>query len=418
MTEDGYSRYEQFFQAEPLLCLEWHDPATEAVAWLVINSLTGNATGGGTRMKPDANRNEAVFLAKTMEIKFRVCGPEIGGAKSVIRFSPRSQEEKRGVLSRYYHAISPYLRACYGTAGDLNVDEIKEVIPITRDDLGLAHPQEGIVRGFLHAPEETHQRIVDNLRQGVEMAVWLPDLPGANLKVANLITGHGLASAVRAFFEGSGDPLQGQRVLVEGFGAVGGSSAYYLHRAGAKVVGVVTRNVATGNYRWQVDSTGLDVLALLRRREGADLPAGSPEGPDPVPFWQTEADIFVPAARSESVDSDILSRLSRLGVRVIACGANVPFKEGRLGDLAVQQAADAQFVVIPDFIANCGMARCFAYLMHENADLTVEAMFDDTERITRSAMEMILSGHSGGSGMLRRAFDRFIPPAPQKTFSG
>ncbi len=66
--------------------MEWHDDRTTAKGWLCINALRGGAAGGGTRMRPGGTRDEAVFLAKTMQAKFNVCGPRIGGGKSVIDF--------------------------------------------------------------------------------------------------------------------------------------------------------------------------------------------------------------------------------------------------------------------------------------------------------------------------------------------
>ena len=51
-------------------------------------------------MRKGLDRNEVVSLAKTMEIKFTVSGPAIGGAKSGIDFDP-NDPRKRGVLERW-----------------------------------------------------------------------------------------------------------------------------------------------------------------------------------------------------------------------------------------------------------------------------------------------------------------------------
>ena len=97
---------------------------------MVINSLRGGAAGGGTRMRKGLDKNEVLSLAKTMEIKFAVCGPGIGGGKSGINFDP-NDPRKNEVLDRWYKAVMPLLKTYYGTGGDLNIDEIKDVIPIT-----------------------------------------------------------------------------------------------------------------------------------------------------------------------------------------------------------------------------------------------------------------------------------------------
>ena len=79
---------ERFENKSPEIVFHWNDPETEAEGWTVINSLRGGAAGGGTRMREGLDMNEVLSLAKTMEVKFTVSGPPIGGAKSGINFNP------------------------------------------------------------------------------------------------------------------------------------------------------------------------------------------------------------------------------------------------------------------------------------------------------------------------------------------
>ena len=88
----------------PEVVFEWQDAETDACGWVVINSLRGGAAGGGTRMHPRLDRREVESLAKTMEVKFSVSGPQIGGAKSGIAFDPLIPVKKGSaslVCSRY-----------------------------------------------------------------------------------------------------------------------------------------------------------------------------------------------------------------------------------------------------------------------------------------------------------------------------
>src|SRR5512133_2322157 len=144
--KDLLKKYEN---KEPVIVFNWKDTETDAEGWTVINSLRGGAAGGGTRMRKGLDMNEVLSLAKVMEVKFSVSGPAIGGAKSGINFDPQDPRKKE-VLERWYKAIFPILKNYYGTGGDLNVDELKDVIPIT-ESLGLWHPQEGVVNGHLHS---------------------------------------------------------------------------------------------------------------------------------------------------------------------------------------------------------------------------------------------------------------------------
>ena len=43
--------------------------------------------------------------------------------------------------------------------------------------------------------------------------------------------------------------------------------------------------------------------------------------------------------------------------------------------------------MIPDFIANCGMARAFAFLMQDDVEISDEAIFDDVSATIGGALE-------------------------------
>jgi glutamate dehydrogenase (NAD(P)+) len=402
---DGYRRYQEFFDREPGEVVTWKDGETGAEGWLVINSLRGGAAGGGTRMRVGATREEAVFLAKTMEIKFGVAGPQIGGAKSVLNFD-RADPRKREVLKRWFRHIGGHLKTRYGTGGDQNVHD-DEVIALTGEAIGLEHPQEGVLRGHFAPDEAAFQRILKQLQDGVQLPVQLPGI--GTLSMSQLVTGYGVAKAVESYFDMAGGSVAGKRILVEGFGDVGGPSAYYLHKAGAKVVGIISRPAGQKEFRWSVDAQGLDIEELLARRVDTDLPEGV-ESADATPFWQTEADVFIPAASSFLVTHERLEWLRQAGVQLIGCGANTPFDD-HMGEVDVQKAADASFAVIPDFIANCGMARVFAYLMQDGVEVSETAIQADVERRIREAIAKLLDGHAGNTGLLDRAFSIFLPEA-------
>lgn len=187
---------QKYERKQPEIVFEWKDSETEAEGWVVINSLRNGSAGGGTRMRKGLNKDEVISLAKTMEIKFTVSGPPIGGAKSGINFDP-ADPRKKGVLERWYKAVMPLLKTYYGTGGDLNVDEIHEVIPIT-EKFGLLHPQEGTAVGHFQPDEAGKQRMIKNLREGVSKVLddarFSPDTTKKYV-VADMITGWGVAEA-------------------------------------------------------------------------------------------------------------------------------------------------------------------------------------------------------------------------------
>ena len=114
---------QEFEDKKPEIVFEWQDSHTTAKGWIVINSLRGGAAAGGTRMRVGVTKNEVLSLAKTMEIKFAVAGPDIGGGKSGIDFDPRDPR-KEEVLKRWFKAAKPILKSYYGTGGDLSLIHI------------------------------------------------------------------------------------------------------------------------------------------------------------------------------------------------------------------------------------------------------------------------------------------------------
>ncbi|HEX2205754.1 MAG TPA: Glu/Leu/Phe/Val dehydrogenase dimerization domain-containing protein [Longimicrobium sp.] len=400
-----WRRYGQYFRRPPLLVVEWNDAETPARGWLVINSLRGGAAGGGTRMRAGLTRREVTYLAKTMELKFAFSGPPIGGAKSGIDFDP-ADPRRDGVLRRWFRAVSPYLRLCYGTGGDLNVDEMRDVIPCCTE-IGLSHPQEGVVRGHLRPDAERLERIHHTLSAGVRAVVdGTYGVEGTELTVADLVTGYGLARSVIRFYEMRGGSVAGKRVAVEGFGAVGAPCALYLAREGAKVVALSDREKAL------VAPAGLsaaEVEALVRGRGDdkliPDHPACVREGGHAA-FHGVEAEVLVAAAASETLDEGALERLAAQGVETIACGANQPFREAELGATLVARQADARFAVLPDVIANCGMARAFSFLMCDAGGAAAAPVFEAVDRtITESLREVMARAGGRPTGLLAATLD-------------
>ncbi len=196
------SDFIQAFEAKaPEIVFEWNDAPTGAQGFLVINSLRGGAAGGGTRMRKGLTRHEVVSLAKTMEIKFSVSGPAIGGAKSGINFDPNDPRKKE-VLERWYKVVAPILKSYYGTGGDMNIDEIDDVIPIT-EEYGIWHPQEGIVNGHYHPTERDKINKIGQLRVGVSKLIEDEDYTPSKKQgyvVADMITGYGVAESVKHYY--------------------------------------------------------------------------------------------------------------------------------------------------------------------------------------------------------------------------
>lgn len=399
--KDLLRRYEE---KQPEIVFEWKDSETDAEGWIVINSLRGNAAGGGTRMRKGLDRREVESLAKTMEIKFTVSGPAIGGAKSGINFDP-SDPRKHDVLKRWYKAVMPLLKTYYGTGGDLNVDEIHEVIPIT-EEFGLWHPQEGVVNGHFNGAESEKIRKIGHLRAGVSKVLedprYSPD-PAKKLVVADMITGFGVAESVRHYYNLYNQKIQGKKVIIQGWGNVASAAAYYLAKDGALIAGIVDK---AGGLIPENPYTFEEVKQLFLNKQGNKLIADNMLTFEEVNgrIWDVEADVFIPAAASRLVTEDQVKRMVIAGVKVISSGANVPFADKEIFFGPIMEMADEQMTVIPDFISNCGMARVFAYLMGDDAEISDDAIFNDTSEIIANAMKKVAKKCPSGKTFSQEAF--------------
>jgi glutamate dehydrogenase/leucine dehydrogenase len=396
---------EKFENKKAEIVFEWNDPETEAQGWVVINSLRGGAAGGGTRMRKGLDKREVESLAKTMEVKFTVSGPPIGGAKSGINFDP-ADPRKTGVLQRWYLAVMPLLKYYYGTGGDLNVDEIHEVIPIT-EDVGIWHPQEGVFNGHYKPTEPQKVNRIGQLRQGVLKVIeddrFTPSL-ARKYTIADMCTGYGVAQAVRQYYELWGGALAGKRAVIQGWGNVGAAAGFYLAQLGVQIVGVVSHEGGLINQKGYGPD---EVRKLVNDRRGNKMVS-----PDLLPFdivnnkiWDLEFEIFIPAAASRLITRDQVDRMIASGLEVCCCGANVPFSDPEIFFGPIGLYADAQFSVIPDFIANCGMARVFAYFMESEVRMDDASIFGDISQTIRNALVKTHAVNARKTGIAQASFE-------------
>lgn len=397
---------DKFENKRPEIVFEWKDAETEAEGWVVINSLRGGAAGGGTRMRAGLDKREVESLAKTMEVKFTVAGPAIGGAKSGINFDPKDPR-KEGVLRRWYAAVTPLLKHYYGTGGDLNVDEIHEVIPIT-EDCGVWHPQEGVFNGHFQPREAQKINRIGQLRQGVlkviEDATYSPDL-NRKYVVADMITGYGVAESIKHYYSIWGGDVKGKKVIVQGWGNVGSAAAYYLAQDGAKVIGIIDRVgglINTDGFTFE------EIKSLFLSKNGNELSHTNLTDYDEMnsKIWSLGAEVFIPCAGSRMITEDQLDQMIKGGMEVISSGANVPFADPEIFFGKIADKADNSLSVIPDFISNCGMARVFAYLMSNDLkELTDEGIFNDTSITIKNALKEAYTKNPNKTGIAKAAFE-------------
>jgi glutamate dehydrogenase (NAD(P)+) len=132
------------------------------------------------------------------------------------------------------------------------------------------------------------------------------------------------------------------RVVIQGFGNVGGMAAKLMARAGFRIVCVIEVDGAVYNPR------GLDVLALMKHRHETGSILGFPEAED---IDRDEAlfldcEVLLPAAKENVITS---LNADRLRCKILCEGANGPTTY--IADSILQ---DKRIFVIPDILANAG----------------------------------------------------------------
>jgi glutamate dehydrogenase (NAD(P)+) len=155
-------------------------------------------------------------------------------------------------------------------------------------------------------------------------------------------TSSGVVVCARRVFAELGLTITGKRVVLQGFGKVGGPLAFLLASAGMRVIAVSDVGGAV------VNEGGLDVAALSDHVAVAGTVAGFPGG-DPIDedaIYALPSDLFVPAALGGVITEGVAEKLAAPVVVEAANGPTTREAEPILDRRGV--------VVVPDILANAG----------------------------------------------------------------
>ncbi len=122
-------------------------------------------------------------------------------------------------------------------------------------------------------------------------------------------------------------------------------------------------------------------------------------------IWDLQAEIFIPGAASRLVTKDQVNRMAAQGMEVVSCGANVPFADPEIFMGETSLLADSLMAVVPDFIANCGMARVFAFLMDKDGVVDDTAIFKDVSNMIKSTMMRLHQFNPKTTGLSAKALE-------------
>jgi glutamate dehydrogenase (NAD(P)+) len=348
----------------PYLVSEWHDHATGARGWFVIDRLVGGMCSGGIRMRPGVTVDEVTQLARTMSHKMAVLDIPYGGAKSGIDCDPASAQAP-AVLRGFIEAMRPFIAERYATGADLGTRE--DDIIAACQLAGLTHPLQA---GFKTEGGAGLSRVKQALA-----------LTSEGIPITELIAGYGVAECTMEASDVLGLPLKGATVALQGFGNVGGAAARFLDRAGARITVVADIEGTI------VDENGLDVPHLLSIRDRFGridrkrLKPGTRREREPA-WLGHPVDIMIPAAIGNAIRAD---NQEAINCRLLVEAANNPVTLE-----AETQLEDRGITILPDFVANAAAAFLFGGLLEKRLEPSLDSIFTVTSRQLRSTTRELL----------------------------
>lgn len=317
----------------PTKILHVYEPKAGLKAILVVDNVAAGPSIGGIRMAPDVSVTECFRLARAMTMKNIAAGLPHGGGKVVVYADPKMEKSQKEVVIR---ALACSLR------------DISEYI--LAPDMGTN--------------EECMAWIKDELDRVVGIPAELGGIPLDEIGA----TGWGLFHAIDVAAQYKGFSIDGCKVVVQGFGAVGKNVAKFLHDRGAKIVGVSDSGGAI------VNNEGISVENLLQiKNEGQTVAAYSrAENVPQEQLIETECDVWIPAARPDVLNE---ANVSKLKTRIVAQGANIPCTAG-----AEKYLYENGTLCLPDFIVNAGGVICAATEYQGAGEIAAMARIEQTLR--------------------------------------
>jgi glutamate dehydrogenase (NAD(P)+) len=289
------------------------------IGYRVQHNLTLGPGKGGLRYHPTVNLGDVSALAMWMSWKCALVGLPFGGAKGGIRCDPAqlSANELEGLTRRYTQEISL-----------------------------IIGPQVDILAPDVNTNEETMAWIMDTYSMQVGYSVpgvvtGKPIVIGGSLGRREA-TGRGVVYCVQEACGLLELPLQGARVVVQGFGNVGSVTAALMDELGARVIAV--SDVRGGVYH----ERGLNIRQLLAHHRAAKTVVGFPDA-EPISnadLLTLPCDILVPAALERQITE---ANAGKLQCRILAEGANGPTTPE--ADAILRERG---IFVIPDILCNAG----------------------------------------------------------------
>lgn len=308
---------------------------------------------GGIRYSPEVNLDEVKALAIWMTWKCSLLNLPLGGAKGGVCVDPRklSKNELERLTRRY----------------------TSEIINIIGPDIDIPAPDVNTNAQVMAWIMDTYSMNKGRSVPGV--------VTGKPIEIGGSVgrepaTGMGLYFILEAMCEKLTFEMKSQKIVVQGFGNVGGTIADLLYKEGCKVMAV--SDISGGLYF----SEGLEIDKLLEwTREGNYLKDYTDKRYELITndeLLTIDCDVLIPAALENQITH---KNANNIKCKIILEGANGP-----VTPKADRMLFEKEILVLPDILANSG-GVCVSYFEYVQ---DIRAYFWELDRINKELKKIIL----------------------------
>jgi glutamate dehydrogenase (NAD(P)+) len=324
----------------------------------VQHSIARGPGKGGLRYAPDVTLDEVRALASWMTWKCAVVNIPFGGAKGGVICDPKkmSQGELERMTRRY-----------------------------TSEVIDFIGPEKDVLAPDMNTNDQTMAWIMDTYSMHMGRTVTSV-VTGKPLNIGGSrgrmeATGRGIQVICDESMRYLEMPVDGCRVIIQGFGNVGSNAALLLMERGYKIIGIAEKDGGLLN------PNGIEIHQLLeyKRCNNTILGFRNAEAVPSEELLVTECEILIPAATENVITS---RNADQIKARVIVEGANGPTTA-----VADDILAEKRIFIMPDILANAGgvTASYFEWVQDRQGYFWKEAVVNEQmETILRDSFEDVI----------------------------
>ena len=324
----------------------------------VQHSMARGPAKGGIRYAPDVTLDEVRALASWMTWKCAVVNIPFGGAKGGVVCDPKnmSQGELERMTRRY-----------------------------TSEIIDFIGPEKDVPAPDVNTNEQTMAWIMDTYSMHVGHTVTSV-VTGKPLNIGGSrgrieATGRGVLVVCDESLRYLNMPVDGCRVVIQGFGNVGTNAARLMMERGYKIVGIAEREGGLSN------PNGIDIHQLVeyKYRNGTTLGFSGAEATPSEELLVSDCEILIPAATENVITS---RNAGEIKARIVVEGANGPTTA-----VADEILAEKRIFIVPDILANAGgvTASYFEWVQDRQGYFWKEAIVNEQlETILRDSFDDVV----------------------------